>query len=703
MKNLLSYRWFAVITATTLVLQPVAFVYAARPSAGEIIETVSSRVERSSDRGLGAEQSIQSVSSALDRIENRTVRGARGGRKENEILVKMKGDEKASLITIEDGDVDAAIAAYAEDEEVEFAEPNYLYSVSFVPNDTLYNPYQWNFDNAVYGGVEAEQGWDIGNGAGAVVAVLDSGIAYEDYGIYRKAPDFDAATFVPGYDFVNNDAHPNDDLGHGTHVAGTIAQQTNNAAGVAGLAYGAKLMPVKVISAAGQGEASWIADGIRFAADNGADVINMSLGGPSISQTILDALIYAHGKGVVIVAAAGNANINGVYYPAAHDEYVISVGATRYDEQRAPYSNYGSALDFVAPGGDASVDQNGDGYSDGIPQVTFDASNPASFAVYFYQGTSMATPHVSALAAMIIGKGIASGPTAVEQVLAATSDNLGAAGWDQYFGNGIINVGRALGYSAVDAPPTVALTAPSNGATVKGNVTIWANASDDKGVTRVDFKVDGVTVGSDTTSSYSYTWNSASVADGSHTITAVATDSAGQTTTSAARTVTVDNIPDSVTTLFEDGFASGTLAQKWTESNEYDWNIEKPAEKQPSGKSSTNTVAHADQCTTSSGCFLTMTNGIDTTGYATTTLTFKRYVDGAIDNNEFLRVDVWNGSAWKQVKRWTNGSGDNDRWQTITVNITGYKNSAFKVRFVAKMSDTSEEVEIEDVKITGTK
>lgn len=701
MKNLLSYRWFAVITAITLVSQPVAFVFAERPSTGDIVDTVTSRVERSSERGVGIEQSVQSVSSALDRIENRTVRGARGGRKDNEILVKMKGDEKARLITLEDGDVDAAVAAYAEDEEVEFAEPNYLYSVSFVPNDTYYNPYQWNFDNAAYGGVEAEQGWDQGNGAGAVVAVIDSGIAYEDYGIYRKAPDFDPASFVPGYDFVNNDAHPNDDLGHGTHVAGTIAQQTNNAAGVAGLAYGAKLMPVKVISAAGQGEAAWIADGIRFAADNGANVINMSLGGPSISQTILDALIYAHGKGVVIVAAAGNANTNGVYYPAAHDEYVISVGATRYDEQRAPYSNYGSALDFVAPGGDSTVDQNGDGIFDGIGQVTF-SGDPTYFAVYFWQGTSMATPHVSALAAMIIGKGIASGPTAVEQVLEATSDNLGAAGWDQYFGNGIINTGRALGYQAVDAPPTVTLTAPSNGATVKGTVTIWANASDDKGVTRVDFKVDGVTVGSDTTSSYSYAWNSTNVTDGSHTITAVATDSAGQTTTSAARTVTVDNIPDSVTVLFEDGFASGTLTQKWTESNEYDWNIETPAEKQPSGKSTSNTVAHADQCTTSSGCFLTMTNGIDTTGYATTTLTFKRYVDTAIDYNEFLRVDVWNGSAWKQVKRWTNGSGDNDRWQTITVNITGYKNSAFKVRFVAKMSDTSEEVEIEDVKITGT-
>ncbi|MEK7659889.1 MAG: S8 family serine peptidase [Patescibacteria group bacterium] len=702
MKNLLAYRVLATIIATTLMVQPATVVFAQGVSTTLVVETVSSRIERIVERiDQSTNQSSVGVQQQLKHIEDRTIRTTHGGRKDNEILVKMKGEDHVRRITLEGTDIDTAIEEYSSDEDVEFVEPNYIYSVAFVPNDTLYNPYQWNMDNPAYGGVEAEQGWDLGNGSGVIVAVLDTGVAYEDYGPYRRAPDFAPGVFVPGYDFIHNDSHPNDDFGHGTHVAGTIAQQTNNAAGVAGLAHGARIMPVKVLSNDGSGEAYMIADGIRFAADNGAQVMNMSFAGLSQSQTILDAIIYAYNKGVVMVAAVGNDNVGTVYYPAAYDQYIIAVGATRYDETRAPYSNYGSALDFVAPGGDASVDQNGDGIGDGIGQVSFSIVDPTTFAVYFWNGTSMASPHVAALAAMIIGKGIASGPVAVESVLAATADNLGAAGWDQYYGNGIINAGRAMTYAATDTPPTVTLTAPSNGATVKGTITMWANASDDKGVARVDFKVDGVTVGSDTTSSYSYAWNSTSVADGVHTITAVAVDTSGQTTTSAARSITVDNIPDNLGTLFEDGFAAGTLGQKWTESNEPDWNIEVPAEKQPSGKTSSNTVAHADQCTTSSGCFLTMKNGINTTGYATTTLTFYKYVDNSLDYGEFLRVDVWNGSSWKQVKKWTNGNGDNDTWQKITVNISAHKNSALKVRFVARMSDTSEEVEIEDVKITG--
>jgi subtilisin family serine protease len=155
---------------------------------------------------------------------------------------------------------------------------------------------------------------------------------------------------VDGWDFVNGDGHPNDDEGHGTHVCGTIAQTSDNGLGVAGVAPGVTVMPVKVLNSAGSGTHEWIADGIYYAVDNGADIISMSLGGPS-SSTMEDAVSYAYNSGVTVFAASGNDGTLGCDFPAAYDDYVVAVGATQYDEGRVPYSNYGSSLDVVAPGG----------------------------------------------------------------------------------------------------------------------------------------------------------------------------------------------------------------------------------------------------------------------------------------------------------------------------------------------------------------
>ena len=153
----------------------------------------------------------------------------------------------------------------------------------------------------------------------------------------------------------------------------------------------------RVLNARGTGTHGWIADGIYYAADNGADIINMSLGGSSTSSTMQDAVEYARDNGVVIVAASGNDGASVVSYPAAYDDYCIAVGATQYDETRAPYSNYGTALDIVAPGGNISVDQNTDGYADGVLQQTF-GDTPVDWGYSFYQGTSMATPHAAGVA-----------------------------------------------------------------------------------------------------------------------------------------------------------------------------------------------------------------------------------------------------------------------------------------------------------------
>lgn len=327
--------------------------------------------------------------------------------------------------------------------DVEYVEPNALVYALMAPNDQYYS-YQWHLPQ-----IKMEQAWDMAQGEGAVVAVVDTGIAYEDYTdpvtgkIFKQAPDLAGTAFVAGYDFVNDDTHPNDDEGHGTHVAGTVAQTTNNTLGVAGVAFNASLMPVKVLGANGSGTLADVADGIRWAADHGAKVINLSLGTTASSNTVKNAVAYAYSKGVTVVAAAGNDGKKRNTYPAAYDQYVIAVGAVRFDKNRTRYSNYGSFVDLVAPGGDLNVDQNKDGYGDGVLQQTFAQGNPTQFGYYFYQGTSMAAPHVAGAAALLISKGVTS-PSEVRSRLESTAQDLGGKGKDVYYGWGLVDAVKAL-------------------------------------------------------------------------------------------------------------------------------------------------------------------------------------------------------------------------------------------------------------------
>lgn len=333
------------------------------------------------------------------------------------------------------------------EDAVEYAELNYYASIYFVPDDPYYYPYQWDLQNDVTGGINMEAAWDIETGdPNVIVAVLDTGIAYEDYGHFRQAPDLAQTRFVPGYDFVNDDAHPNDDQGHGTHIAGTIAQSTDNGRGVAGIAFGCSIMPVKVLAEDGIGDYFDIAQAIYFATDNGAHVINMSLGSPDASRTIQQALAFAYGRGVTIVCAAGNdfEDGNPPSYPAAYDNYCIAVGAVRYDDARAYYSNTGSYLDVAAPGGDLLADQNRDGYPDGILQQTFTV-DPGTFNYYFFHGTSSAAPHVSGVAALLISRGLTD-PDAVRAAIESTARDVGPAGWDAQYGWGVIDAHAALLY-----------------------------------------------------------------------------------------------------------------------------------------------------------------------------------------------------------------------------------------------------------------
>jgi len=355
--------------------------------------------------------------------------------------------EDVHLVRIPEGAApEDMVSDFVEHESVQYAELDYQVHVFFVPDDPYFR-YQWNLYNKATGGIGMEKAWDIERGdPKVIIAVLDSGVAFEDYGVYKRAPDLAENHFVTGYDFVNRDDHPNDDNGHGTHVTGTIAQSTNNRVGVAGVAFGCSVMPVKIIDANGLGDYFTIAEGIYFAVNHGARVINLSLGARGSSITLEDALKSAYQRGVTVVCSAGNDYQNGnpVIYPAACDSYCIAVGATRYDNHRAPYSSTGPHLDVMAPGGDMSVDQNTDGYPDGIVQQTFSV-DPGDFAYYFLQGTSMAAPHVSGLAGLLISHGVAT-PDDVREAIEQTAKDLGKPGWDEEYGWGLIDPAAALTY-----------------------------------------------------------------------------------------------------------------------------------------------------------------------------------------------------------------------------------------------------------------
>jgi serine protease len=343
----------------------------------------------------------------------------------------VEGLESGVTLAVGVDDVDGALQRIRQHPAVESAEPLMEYRSSFVPNDPSYER-QWNLKM-----IDMPKAWDASRGKGVIVAVLDTGIAYEDHDDFKQVPDLKGAKFVKGYDFVNDDEHANDDHGHGTHVAGTIAQTTNNAEGVAGVAFEATLMPVKVLNHFGSGTSADIADAIRWAADHGAKVINMSLGGGGYSQVMASAVEYARKKGVTVVAAAGNGGRARVEYPAAYPG-AVAVSAVGPEGTLAPYSSYGKELDIAAPGGDKRRGDEG-----GVLQNTIDPRNPSRAVYASYQGTSMATPHVAAVAALLYAAG-ASGPDAVEKALYAGAKQMDGQAWTEKYGHGLLNARASL-------------------------------------------------------------------------------------------------------------------------------------------------------------------------------------------------------------------------------------------------------------------
>jgi serine protease len=334
--------------------------------------------------------------------------------------------------------------------EVAVAEPNYIAHAAV--NNPYFYPYQWYlFSRGMISerapsnfGIDALSAWSSTHGEGVMVALLDTGCAYADYQQYHLAPDLAMAQIQPGWDFVNNDGYPNDDNGHGTHVASTLVSPLDDGVGIAGVAPGCTIMPIKVLGADASGTYANIAGGIRYAADQGAQIINLSLTGRNPSAILQDAVQYATAKGCLIVAAAGNEYRFGVGYPGRYPE-CIAVGATRFDGQLASYSNSGWGLTLVAPGGDTTLDQNGDGYPDGILAETFDPKKGYdSFGYYFYAGTSMAAPQVSGAAALALSVNPRLDPAGLRQTLISSATHMGRTGWSPTYGYGLVNAGEAV-------------------------------------------------------------------------------------------------------------------------------------------------------------------------------------------------------------------------------------------------------------------
>jgi type VII secretion-associated serine protease mycosin len=320
------------------------------------------------------------------------------------------------------------------DPAIAYAEPDYIYEAFGAPNDPMYATHQWNLLL-----VNAPEAWDITTGASDVI------IAVIDTGVDLSHPDL-AGKIVEGVDFVNGDEMAQDDEGHGTHVAGIAAALTNNATGVAGIAWGARIMPIKVLDSSGSGYASDVAAGIAWSADHGAHIINLSLGSASASSTVEDAVSYAYDRGSLIVAAAGNEYLwgNAPLYPAAYPN-VMAVAATNDTDEHARYSNTGAYVDVAAPGGDP------DSSADGDPRHWIMSTLWSGGSTYGRNaGTSMATPHAAGLAALVWSRHMGWTNDQVEWVIESSAVDLGDAGRDDMYGWGRIDMLAAV---KADTPP----------------------------------------------------------------------------------------------------------------------------------------------------------------------------------------------------------------------------------------------------------
>jgi hypothetical protein len=449
---------------------------------------------------------------------------ARAGLSDAELdkLVKAHGGKKRKLgqsrlyvMDLPPGLSEAdVVAKLARRPELKFAELDRKVAVAMDANDP-YIGSAWHIAK-----IGAPSAWDRSQGAGVTIAILDTGVNLAHPDLKDR--------LVPGYNVQDNNTDVSDLCGHGTAVAGTAAASTNNALGVAGIAGGARIMPVRIAfkdTTGCQAYLSTIASGITYAADNGARIANVSFVGITGSETVKSAARYMKGKGGLVFVSAGNNNIDENVAP---DPAFVVVSSTDSADNRSGFSSWGSFVSLAAPGSGIWTTDNALGYS-------------------AWNGTSFASPVSAGVAGLMMAARPDLSGAQVESLLYSTAVDLGAAGRDPIFGYGRVNaaaaVNAAAGYvqPSDTAAPLAAIAAPLGSSSVAGLVPVSVNASDNVGVARVELKVNGTVVAVDSAAPYSFSWDSTGVANGMNNLVAVAYDAAGNAGSSATVAVNVAN------------------------------------------------------------------------------------------------------------------------------------------------------------------
>jgi len=378
-----------------------------------------------------------------------------------------------------------------------FIEQDQVARTTAIPNDPYFSA-AWHLYR-----IQATSAWDISTGSNAItIAVVDSGVDSAN-------PDL-APKVVPGWNFLTGTNNTADTFGHGTAVASVAAAATNNGIGVAGVAWANPVMPVVVVNSAGSASYSDLASGITYAADHGARIINVSVAGSSSSSTLQSAVNHAWTKGAVVIAAAGNSSTSSPYYPAACNN-AVAVSSTSSADTLSYFSNFGNWVDIAAPGESIPITSQG-GYG-------------------YWSGTSFSAPITSGVAALMLSANSGLSASTLVSLLENSADDIGAAGFDSSFGWGRVNAYRAVAaaasYSGTTVTPSVSIANPTGSSTVSGTLPVQGLATDNLGVVRTELWVDNNQVTSSSSAAFSFSWNSASVGNGSHTLAVKAYDAAG--------------------------------------------------------------------------------------------------------------------------------------------------------------------------------
>jgi thermitase len=405
--------------------------------------------------------------------------------------------------------------------DVEFAELDRIVKpADITPNDPWFGSWEWYLTK-----IGAPSAWSITTGdSSIVIAILDTGVD-------GTHPDLQAK-MVPGWNIYNNNSDTSDVYGHGTVVAGTAAASSNNAQGVASIAWNCPIMPVRISALDGTATYSAMASGLTWAADHGARVANLSYIA-STSSTVTSAATYFQSKGGVVVSAAGN---QAKFDTSADNPYILTISATDADDVLTTWSNTGNNIDLAAPGAVFTTYRGG----------TYGSTS----------GTSVSAPIVAGAAALVLSINPSLSGSQVQDILKQSAVDLGPAGWDVSYGWGRVNVGQAVlmasgssgssgSYSTDTTPPVINFVSPTDGIAVAGNIVISVSATDNTTVSSVSLSIDAVTVATDPSSPYTFAWNTTAVPNGSHSLTATAVDAAGNSKM-ASIAVVVNNILDTV-------------------------------------------------------------------------------------------------------------------------------------------------------------